>query len=97
MPIVPGSCVEAVAIMRVAEEDRRERNNGDDEWKDGVEEEVDGRGVRGEGVGEEGVEGSTEPVEAYGEGERQGAVARGEAADADHEADRVEPADAAPR
>lgn len=87
---------EAAVVMWMAEEDRWECNDGGGEGEDGIEEEVDGRGIRGESIGEEGVEGSAEPVEAYGEGEGQGAVGCGEAAYADHEADRVEPADAAP-
>lgn len=92
---MPGRTLE-VAVICVAEEDRWECKNGDTKREDCIEEEVDSWGYRGEGIRKEGVEGSAEPVEAYWEGEGQGAVVCREAADAENKADCVEPADAAP-
>lgn len=74
-------------------DDREEGDGGDEKGKSGVEQEVD-RARATDGIDYEGVEGSADAIEAGGEGESQRAVDR-EIANAQHEADCVEPADAA--
>jgi hypothetical protein len=66
--VMPGRTLD-VSLISVAEEDRWECKDGDGEREDCIEEEVDSWVERGECVRKESVEGSAEPVEAYGEGE----------------------------
>lgn len=82
--------------MRVAEVDSWECENRDGKREDSIKEEVNRWREGRQGICEESVEGSTQPIEAYGEGEGQGAVACRETSYAEDKADCIEPADAAP-
>lgn len=84
-----------VAVMWVAEEYCWQCNKRYNERDNCIEKEVYRWGKGGEGIGKEGVECSTQPIETYGEGEGQWAIARGETANAEHKAYCVEPADTA--
>lgn len=65
---MPRHAVE-VTVMRVAEEDSWECKNGDSKREDSIKEEVNRWREGREGICKESVESSTQPIEAYGEGE----------------------------